>query len=102
MIKGMMVDVYRNSYVDTTNGGISRNTDTLLLVGDDVPEIVEYNSTAPAIKIMCRRFGERDYFYAKPVVHEHRHTMFGGNFIYSSDSRFPFDYPIPIHDRVER
>jgi hypothetical protein len=27
--------------------------------------------------------------------------MFGGTFIYSSDSRFPSKYPIPLHDRVE-
>ena len=27
--------------------------------------------------------------------------MFGGNFVYTSDSRFPSDYPIPIHDRFE-
>lgn len=27
--------------------------------------------------------------------------MFGGNFIYSSDSRFPCEYPIPIFDRKE-
>jgi hypothetical protein len=27
--------------------------------------------------------------------------MFGGNFIYSSDSRFPSDAPIRIHDRYE-
>ena len=27
--------------------------------------------------------------------------MFGGNFIHTSDSRIPNDYPIPIHDRQE-
>lgn len=27
--------------------------------------------------------------------------MFGGQFIYSSDSRFPSDQPIHIHDRFE-
>jgi hypothetical protein len=27
--------------------------------------------------------------------------MFGGTFIFSSDSRFPSHYPIPLHDRVE-
>ena len=32
-----------------------------------------------------------------------KHSMFGGNFAYSSDSRFcEFnEYPLPIHDRVE-
>ena len=27
--------------------------------------------------------------------------MFGGNFIYSSDSRFPSDSPIKVFDRFE-
>lgn len=27
--------------------------------------------------------------------------MFSGNFVYTSDSRFPNDYPIPVHDRQE-
>jgi len=28
--------------------------------------------------------------------------MNGGNFVYTSDSRFPADYPIPVFDRVEK
>lgn len=28
-------------------------------------------------------------------------SMFGGNFIYTSDSRFPSDQPIKVFDRVE-
>ena len=28
-------------------------------------------------------------------------TMFGGNFLYSGDSRF-FEHPIKIHDRIEK
>jgi hypothetical protein len=27
--------------------------------------------------------------------------MFGGNFIHTSDSRFPSSAPIAVHDRVE-
>jgi hypothetical protein len=27
--------------------------------------------------------------------------MFGGAFIWDSDSRFPAKYPIPLHDRIE-
>jgi hypothetical protein len=27
--------------------------------------------------------------------------MFSGNFAYTSDSRFPANYPLPIHDRYE-
>lgn len=33
--------------------------------------------------------------------HEMVGPMFSGNFAYTSDSRFPANYPLPIHDRYE-
>ena len=43
------------------------------------------------------------YVHAEPVDKPEGKVgpMFGGNFIYTSDSRFPNDYPIPVHDRFE-
>lgn len=32
---------------------------------------------------------------------DNRWLMFGGTFAHTSDSRFPYDYPIHIHDRYE-
>lgn len=29
------------------------------------------------------------------------HSMAGGCYVITSDSRFPFSYPVPLHDRVE-
>jgi hypothetical protein len=46
----------------------------------------------------------RDSVHFKPVTLEGKHSMFGGNFVYSSDSRFARQYgrqPIHVHDRVE-
>ena len=44
----------------------------------------------------------RGYIKAKPSSLK-SHSMMGGTFIYSSDSRFRevHPYPIPLHDRVE-
>ena len=60
------------------------------------------------IRIVERTFGGRDtpYLHVEQVspsattLHKVG-PMFGGNFVYTSDSRFPSDYPIPIHDRFE-
>lgn len=43
------------------------------------------------------------YYYAVPLSLENSNkwVMFGGNFITTSDSRFGFSHPIPVHDRVE-
>lgn len=37
----------------------------------------------------------------KSILDSGVRSMFGGNFIYTSDSRFPSDHPIKVHDRVE-
>lgn len=37
---------------------------------------------------------------AIPPALESMSTMFGGHFVWSSDSRFPFSSPIPVHDRA--
>ena len=46
-----------------------------------------------------------DYIHAEPVVMRGKHYMAGGNFIYTSDSRFKeltgIRYPVSIHDRTE-
>jgi hypothetical protein len=63
------------------------------------------------VRIVRRDIGGREYVHAEPFYCEEwpnerfrdRWTMMGGNFLYSSDSRFrdAFGGPIPIHDRVE-
>jgi len=42
-------------------------------------------------------------WYAKPasLLKNNTQSMCGGNFVYTSDSRFPARAPISVHDRVE-
>lgn len=45
-----------------------------------------------------------EYKYLRPVMAGKRWTMMGGNFGYTSDSRWSSmygNYPLPIHDRIE-
>lgn len=97
-MKGLIVKVYRNSMPDCTNGGVSSTHDEVLLVGKGVPEVFESRDDMPVLKLVKRIIFGREYVHATPID---RPGMFGGNFIYSSDSRFPNAYPIAVHDRVE-
>ena len=101
-LRGLLVEVYRGRF-ESTNNGISSRYHTLLLVGDGVPEIFEESDDHPTVKLMTRNVGGRVYKYVQPLMDENDKTwfMFGGNFVYTSDSRFPNTYPLSIHDRVE-
>jgi len=58
----------------------------------------------PAVVIDSVRIGAKTHFFAVPKeLHDQKSvwTMASAAFIWSSDSRFPFEYPISLHDRVE-
>lgn len=101
MEKGLRVSVFcsRRSPKGSTNGGISSDFDSFTLVGVDGPS--EPNMTSPAIYLKQDFNGIRGNTVAVPSLTDGKWYMFGGNFIYSSDSRFPSRRPIPIHDRTE-
>lgn len=86
-------------WLDSTRNGITHRHDKLILVGDGIPEIFNTTNDAPAIYLERReRFND---MIARPSLTDGKHYMFGGNFIYSSDSRFPSSQPIKVHDRWE-
>lgn len=115
MEKALLVNVYRNVEWERTgvdcSGGPSSREEDFFLIGDGVEgpfEIPGHGSTydGRAILKLDRRGGGSGLLRAVPVVVGQKAPwfMFGGNFIYSSDSRFAAlnnGYPIPIHDRVE-
>lgn len=95
--KGMIVYVYRVDETDCTNKGISYDRSNVILIGENVPQIFRSGSL-PVVEL--RYFG--GYIYAAPYEAANRSSAFGGNFIWSSDSRFPSRQPIALHDRFER
>ena len=107
MIKGLLVFIYRNGLGDCTNGGVSSKATKAVLVGVDIPEIFEPSDQAPALHL--REFKGRLIAVPAPLprwrgTYEIQHLdgwMSGGNYIHTSDSRFPGNHPIPIYDRRE-
>lgn len=102
MKQGLRCSVYRNADLgDCTNGGITSQVSRVTLVGEGVPEIFSPNSEAPALELFRRPYGSLGARPLDWMEREGAGPMFGGNFIYTSDSRLPGGSPIPVHDRFE-
>jgi len=107
---GFMVFVLRHAeFGDCTNGGPSSRFSRAILFDDALPKM---SAVGHGYFPLCLVRHGNGYIHAEPFnvgsFNEEsgkpgRHKMFGGNFIYTSDSRLRkiCDYPIPIHDRVE-
>lgn len=102
MKKGLLSNVYRAGY-DATNGGITSNVVHVIVVWPDMPDdckVFEPSDTAPLVKLVPHpSYGYTVQPMAPPV--DKCGPMFGGNFVYSSDSRFPSEHPIHVFDRFE-
>ena len=82
-------------------GGFSATHDQVLLI---LPEggPIKPDGKIPVVKLV----DHKPYYHvveSDVKVHDNGFSgcSFGGNFIYTSDSRFPSRFPIPIHDRRE-
>ena len=104
-MKGLLVHVFAARYrADCSNNGITKQYDQLVLFGADGP--FEPRDGMPPL--LLKNKGP-NYLYAVPCNNageelERRGEvgpMFGGNFVYTSDSRLPSKAPIPVHDRWE-
>lgn len=105
MKKGMLVFVYRHGS-DCTAGGITSKLDQIVLVGPGIEGPFEVKEGEPYLELQ-RKNVNGEYLYAVPRNDGDKSSlvgpMFGGNFVYSSDSRFRrvCVYPLPVHDRWE-
>ena len=96
--------VLRNALGDSTANGLTSREDSIILHhGQDV-DLADLTLIPDDELVLVERelFG-KPAWYAKPagLLKSNTHSMFGGNFIYTSDSRFPSRAPIQVHDRVE-
>ena len=102
-LEGMTADIFRSDYDSPTNKMYGKKSVTI--IDKEVPKIFEPSESAPAVRLIRRNIGwgknEYNYIHAIPYDQPEHRGMFGGTFIYSSDSRFPAKFPIPLHDRVE-
>jgi len=110
-MKGLLCSILSNPvHGNCSNGGISSEYTEVLLVPDyeagcgfGIPEIFAEHPSRPTVVLRTRKVGDKEYLRAVPIElsGDGQWSMAGGSFIWNSDSRFPADYPIPLHDRQE-
>ena len=107
-MKGLSVDIIGR---DCTNYGVTSGKSRATLILDDAP-IFEATQETPALGLieddgpsgylMVHSSGKVRRVKAAPIIDgKPKPGMFGGHFIFTSDSRFPYDCPIPVFDRFE-
>jgi hypothetical protein len=113
------VDVYRNNSGDSTNNGVSNNCNRMYLFKENLStnNIINFITREDSninilecLQVQTKNLPDGNYTYTKPVIGmlNSKWHMFGGNYAYTSDSRFAdilntsiLSNPIAIHDRVE-
>ncbi len=105
--KVLLVYVYRNKLGDCTANGITSRVDEIILI-DPENDIGPFEVNEGEVYLeVVRRNIRGEYLHAR-VMRDGKHLgdgfqeMAGGNFVYSSDARFPNRYPISVHDRFEK
>ena len=105
------MSVYRNARLgDSTAKGATAIYDAFVLIGPGIDGAFETIEGRPELELR-ERMGRPIAVPAMPMYHgepvdasKMAGPMFGGNFVYSSDSRFARlndGRPIPVHDRYE-
>lgn len=98
MRKGLLVFIMGQ---DCTNNGVTSAKTKAILTGGRMPEIFEPDQHAPELVL----HSHNGRLIAVPVESkagpDDVGPMFGGHWVYTSDSRFPVDHPIAVFDRFE-
>ena len=109
-MKSVLTFPLRNSLGDCTNNGLSSKVTHAYLVWDldstEKDQLLEdfYFVKGEDFFVIKERtlFGKHSMIAVPYSIYKSgKQSMMGGNFLYTSDSRFPSDHPIAIHDRVE-
>ena len=100
-LTSMSVSVIRNADGDFSKNGVTSRESRLTLLMD--PDKYEGMDPETTLVVRATLFEGQCYFAAVPIslVFSGVHSMAGGNYVNSLDSRFPFVSPIHVHDRVE-
>jgi hypothetical protein len=98
---GIIVDIIGTN---ATNGGITSGKKVALLVDPKNPNfgprlVKDHKHDMPVLIVLSCYTNKRHFMAFDAITLQS--GMFGGHFIYTSDSRFPSEQPIHVHDRFE-
>ncbi len=113
-MNGLTCGIFESKRIgNCSNYGISSRCKTVVLLGikrldgtfEPTAGVFSSNPDMPPVIIEERKPCGKLYYTAYPCDDDGEKLdgmyMMGGCYIKTSDSRFPFDYPIPLHDRIE-
>ena len=104
-MKGFIANVFRNiEFGDCTNGGLTARTSSIILTSNDIelPKIFDIEPRKDVHMEMRMRTAAGSTFpIVVPLDYDDKWYMFGGNFAWCSDSRWPFAWPVKIFVRHE-
>jgi len=106
-MKRVLTFVFKHPLGDCTNNGLTSKVNNVDLYSEVTEEDYEFlNALDEDVLILVKRGSFQGYSLGDIAVpwslyKEGRRSMAGGNFVYTSDSRFPSEAPISVHDRVE-
>jgi hypothetical protein len=104
-LKGYRVYVFKNDSLGSSQNALKG--DSYVLVTDGIKgDSSEVDSDDVYLKLVKRHLFGKDILHAEPVNIDRKNgnQMFGGKFVWGSDSRFRNDVsesPIQLHDRIE-
>ena len=116
-IRGITIDIFKAKQQSFSNGGVTTEWDEAIAVSQLLPRLddgirpgSQGPQQMPILRLVADKHG-RAILVPRDLLDQHRWTMFGGCFGWSTDSRFreavrllthsSVDFPVPIHDRVE-
>jgi len=102
-MKKILTFVFKHPLGDCSNNGLTSKYSHLNLYHGELNEEEVNELPEDSLILIERVLLGKQANYAVPVefYKTKRHSMAGGNWVYTSDSRFPSDSPISVHDRVE-
>jgi hypothetical protein len=101
-MKALLAFVLKSTLGDCTANGLTSREDKIFLTSEDDTITGPFEVKEGVDYLVLKKRGDYKYAVPKSILDEGVHSMMGGNFVWTSDSRFPNSYPIPVHDRVER
>ena len=119
MYKGLRAYIYRSAHYDCKiNEMFGKDQVTIIDPAKQFPEIPELfapTEDAPAVVVIKRFIAGRDYYHLEPYqegvdygkknqfgsISKPKWYMSGGTKVDASDSRFPGEYALDLHDRYE-
>lgn len=102
-MRALSTQIFKSYIGDCSNGGISSKYKEILLLCDRGDTEIDINNIPENLcKIVKTCWNGHISYHVEPVKKpEHIGWMAGGCIVYAYDSRYPFDYPLRLHDRQE-